>query len=342
MLTMDVFNGDAFKATSLSTAVDKLGYVPGYLGSLPGLVVPTPIRTTSVWIEERAFAPALIKTSPRGAPPSQVGGDKRDARQFKTVRLAEGSRITSEELEGIRAFGSETELKQLQEEISRRQAKIKADHEMTREHMRLGMVQGKVLDADGSVIYDWFDEFEQEEADAIIFDLASVSAKDGDILTKANGVRRDMLRSLQGVGGSGVSIHALCGDEFFDAFTTSAEVRDTYKFSMKATDLQNDVGGAFESFRYGKIIWHNYRGSDDKSQVAVPDDEVKFFPVGAGIFPWAQAPAEGFGFNNTLGQETYSWIVRDLQRDQWADVEVNSYPLPVCTMPQALRSGRAG
>ena len=117
-------------------------------------------------------------------------------------------------------------------------------------------------------------------------------------------------------------------------------MRETYKFAMQAIALQNDVGGAWESFRYGKIVWHNYRGTDDKSTVAVPDAKVKFFPTGANIFHKAQAPAERFEFVNTLGQESYSWMVTDKDRDMWADVEMYEYPLHVCVQPKALRSGK--
>jgi len=110
---------------------------------------------------------------------------------------------------------------------------------------------------------------------------------------------------------------------------------------MQAMQLQNEFGGAFETFKYGKIIWHNYRGTDDNSTVAVPSGSAVFFPVGAGIFPVAQAPAEKIEFANTPGQETYSWIVPDKDRDMWADIEVYSYLLPLCTMPLALNTGTA-
>ena len=35
MPIMDVFNQDAFTAVSLTAAVDKFGFVPGLLGSIP-------------------------------------------------------------------------------------------------------------------------------------------------------------------------------------------------------------------------------------------------------------------------------------------------------------------
>ena len=126
--------------------------------------------------------------------------------------------------------------------------------------------------------------------------------------------KRRMVRNLKGLGGAGVAIHALCGDDFWDAFITAPEIRHTYQAQM-ALALQNDVGAAWESFRFAGVTWHNYRGTDDNSTVAILAKKVKFFPVGAPIFQIAHAPAERFEFVNTPGQETYSWIVPDRDRD---------------------------
>jgi hypothetical protein len=343
MLTMDVFNGDAFTATSLTAAVDKLGHVPTTLSSIPGLIVPVPVRTKAVWIEARASAPALIQTSPRGSAPGQKGGDQRDARAFNTRRLALASRIEAEELQGIRAFGSETELKQLMTEVARRQMKIKRDFALTKEAWLLNVVQGIVKDADGTLIYDWAAEFKQTIPAEVAFNIPAASAPaDGSVRKNANQITRTMTRNLLGLGGTDFRVVALCGDDFYDALTTCAEVERTFLNWSQAEALRNETTRAWSAFKFGDILWVNYRGTDDNSTVAVAKDKAKFFPVGAGIFQMAYAPAERFGFVNTLGQEMYSWMVLDKDRDSWADVECYSYPLPVCTMPQALASGRMG
>ena len=338
MSNLDVFNGDAFTVTSLTAAVDRYSYTPNFLGSVPGLFVPTPVRTTSVWIETRDFAPKLIQTSPRGSAPNQESGDQRGAKAFKTTRIADSSRIWAEELQGIRAFGQEQAIKDLQLEVGRRQMKIKQNFELTKEHMRLGAIQGIVLDADGSTIMNWFDEWGITANADYTFDFSNASNPEGWIRKKCNSIIRSTLRSLKGIGGTAVTIHGLCGDDFFDALTQNNEVRHTYQ-AQAALAMQNDTPAAFDSFRYGRSIWHNYRGTDDNSTVAIPPNKVRFFPVGAGIFPVAQSPAEKFEFVNTPGQETYSWIVPDRDRDMWADVELYSYPLHICTMPGALNSG---
>ena len=136
------------------------------------------------------------------------------------------------------------------------------------------------------------------------------------------------------MGGNNVRIMALCGDAFWDDLIAHSEVRATYLNYQSAADLRS--GSAFQSFYYGGIEWVNYRGTDDGSTVAVGTDKAKFFPVGAGIFQWVMSPGESFEHIGQMGQMFYSNMVTDKDRNQWADVEVYSYPLPVCTMPAAL------
>src|SRR5581483_8828097 len=237
-MNLDVFRQDAFSTTSLTAAVDKMGYVPQWLGTVPGLFVPVPIRTTSVWIEERSNGPALIQTTERSAPPKQRGGEQRGARAFRTKTLGEGSRIMADELQNIRAFGSETELKSLMTEVARRQLLIKNDVELTKENWRLGVIQGKLLDADGSTIYDWNAEFNQAQAAEINFDLLNANPASGALRQQCNQVVRHLKRKLQGVGGDNVKIAAICGDKFWDALTSHPEVRQTYLNWSAAVELR--------------------------------------------------------------------------------------------------------
>lgn len=341
MLTLDVFNQDAFSAAELTAAVDKMDFVPGFLGSIPNLFVPDPVRTEEIWIEERETGAVILPTSPRGAPPHQTAGDRRKARAFKTVRIADASRITAAELQNIRPFGrSQDELMALQIEIARRQFKIKRNFDLTWENLRMGAVLGTVLDSDGTtVIYNWATEFGQTIPNEVDFDLDAASPAEGAVRKKCTAAKRSILQGLKGVG-SPTSIVGLCGDAFWDDLTSHPEVVKTYTGWAAAADLRNGHGAAYSMFRYGEIDFVNYRGTDDGTTLTVGTDKCKFFPVGAGIFRWAMSPGESFDFVNTPGLPTYSNIVLDKDRNSWADVEMYSYPLPVCTMPQALYRAR--
>lgn len=214
MLTMDVFSGSAFSATSMTAALDKLGYVPGFLSALPGLVLPAPVRTDSIFIEARTNAPALIQIDQRGAPPHRRIGETRDVRGFKTARLSGSSKIMADTLQGIRAFGSETELQQLQVEIARRQLLMGRDFDLSIENLVLGMVQGLAVDNAGGTLYTWATEFSQSIPSELDFDLDNASPASGAVRKLCNQVVRSILRALKGLGGNGVSVYAICGDGF--------------------------------------------------------------------------------------------------------------------------------
>lgn len=334
MPTLDIFNDDAFSMTSMIAAVDKVGYVPGFLGSIPGLFEPAPVRTEAIWIEARGTEAALIQTSPRGSAPEAKSDSDREAIPFATKRLAKKSRVNASELLGIRAFGSETELKQVQAEVARRQFLLKRDMDVTFENWRLGCVQGIVTDADGSTIINWATAFGQSIPGEVDFELDAANPASGVLRKKCTAAVRSITRGLKGLGGNSVRVYAICGDAFWDDLTAHSEVRDTYLHYQAAAALREPL--AWETFNFGGITWVNYRGTDDASTVAVHTDKAKFFPAGAGIFKWAMSPGERFEHIGQLGQMFYSGIVTDKDRNSWADVEMFSYPLPVCTMPQAL------
>lgn len=341
MLTMDVFNTSAFSAIEMTGALDKFNYVPDFLGTIPDLFVPVPVRTEVIWIEERSYAPTILQTTPRGSAPHNTGGDRAVARAFKTVRLADASRITASELQNIREFGSDSELKQLAKELGRRQQKMMQNMQLTKEALMLSTVQGTTTDKDGTTIYAWDTQFSQTIPAEVDFDLDNASPASGILRQRCTTAVRSIRSALKGVGNP-TRIVALCGDTFWDQLIAHSEVRATYLNWQAATDLRKDV--AWDAFTFAGIDFVNYRSTDSDAgatdTVSVGATKCKMFPVGAGIFQWAMSPGESFDFANTPGQEFYSSIVRDLARNTYVDVELYSYPLPVCTMPSALYRAR--
>lgn len=337
MISMDVFKQDAFSATSLVAAVDKIGFVPQFLGSLPGLFDPAPVRSKAIWIEARGTEAALIQSSERGSPVTKLAGETRTAQPFATFRLAKESRIHASELFAIRQFGSETETKQVADEVNRRIMLIRRDMDLTIENLKLGCVMGKVLDADASTIIDWEAALGQTIPVEVDFDLDNASPASGVLAKKCATVIRSIMRGLKGLGGGGVQIIGIAGDAFFDDFVAHPEWREWQISWPQASNLT--LSKVFREITFGNITFVNYRSTDDGTTVGVNTDKCKFFPVGAGIFKWAMSPGESFADLETgsSGQPFYPRIDVDPRSNpEWADVGLRSYPLPVCTMPQAL------
>lgn len=336
MATMDVFKGDAFSMMSLLQAIENAEYTPQFLGSL-GIFEDAPQRTRVVTVESRDNELALIQTSPIGAPPAQreKTSDKRKLRNFNTVRLAKSATIYADEIQGIRQFGSESELQQVQVEVSRRINQLQSDMELTWEKHRLGAVQGILLDADDTEIYDFFDEFDVAQPTEVTFDFSALNA--GEVRAKIESeIVRPMIRASKGAITTGSRIQALVGDQFWDEFVNHEEVRTTYLNYTAASELRNAT--AFSSFRYAGVDWVNYRGTDDNSTVAIPTDKVKLFPVNApGLFKRALAPGEFMDVVNTSGVPVLPLVLPDPSgRNAFVTVELYSYPLHICTRPQVL------
>lgn len=341
MATMDVFNSSAFTAISLTAAINQQPFLPSLLGDLK-IFADKPIRTTAAAIESKNGSLSLIQTSPRGAPLEEESGDKRVIKYFETVRIAKAATITAQELQNVRAFGSESELQQVANEVADRYAKLNNDLQLTWENLRLGAVQGIVMDADGTTtLSNWFTNWGVSQPTEVDWDLDNASPASGAIRKLCNDTLRTAQRALSGMWVPARSyLLALCGDNFWDLLTQHPEVRGTYLATQAAADLRQNAL-PFEQFKYGGITFVNYRGTDDNSTVAIGTDKVKFVPVNVpGLFECAWAPAETFDFVNTPGKPLYALMVKDLQRNAWQRAELYSYPLFFCSRPGGLLRGK--
>lgn len=335
MIGMDVFKQDAFSAISMTAAIQDMETVPGFLASL-NLFTPNPIRTTDFLVEKRGQTLNIIPATERGAPRPRRSIDRRNARNFSTVRLAEEDRLMADDLQNIRGFGKENEFEALQTEIARRQMILDNDLTATKERHMLSAINGILLDADDSEIYDFYDEFGIVQGGEINFDWAN---KTGVKTFVAQNVTRPIIRALGGRATTNMEIVALCGDEFFDELQENDEYRATYLQTEAArTLLQENV---FQEVRAWGVRWINYRGTDDNSTIAIGTDKCKIFPRGVpNVFQAVYSPAEGFDFVNTLGLERYSMVVPDpTVANEYADLRVASYCLHICTTPNALLQG---
>jgi len=335
MATLDAFNSDLFSLTSLTGVVNKLDYVPGLLGSL-GIFEAEPVRTRTVWVDRRDGEVNLIQTSANGAPPKELERDDRSAVPLKTVRLAKGATVYASEIASWRAFGTENENEVVMREYMRRMERVRQDMEYTHEKHRLGALQGILLDADGSTIYNFATEFGEAIPGATSFELDVATT---EVRTICHQLVRSMARSARGAFIEGrTQVHALCGDAFYDALISHPSVKATYINWAASADLRQNI--AFSAFTFGGITFHNYRGSDDNSEIAVGTNDCKLFPVNApGVFKQAIAPADEFiPYVGSPGQNMYSMTIRDKDRDAWIRNEQYSYPLFLCQRPGVLRA----
>ncbi len=330
MATLDIFTGDAFTAVSMTRAISRVPYQPGWLGTL-GMFEVERVTTTVVGLERREGRIGLIGTSERGGPPELGQEEGRDMVPVKIPRLAKRQRMQAHAIQNIRAFGSQTELMGVQDAVTRIQQRQMQDMELTKEFHRLGAIQGKLLDKDGSLLVDFFSTFGVTEPAEIDFELDDPLI---DPRTKCAAVIRGMQAVAKGVILPSTRIMAIAGDEFFDALIQHTLVRSTF-LAQDGGRLREQL--PYQTLDYGGITFVNYRGTDDGSTIAIGTTKARFFPVGApGVFGLAYAPFEAADFVNTPGADEYAIVVWDQERRFWWQPEIYSYPLHYCTFPELL------
>ncbi len=336
MPILDIFSNNAFSVVSLTDAINKVPFVPGRIGQL-GLFNETGIVTTSVMIEEREGSLNLIETSSRGAPAVQNKHNKRKARSLIVPHVALEDTILADEIQNIRAFGSESQLEGIQQTVQFRLAEMARKHDATLEHLRVGAIKGQILDADGAtVLYDLFSEFGVSQHTEIDFDLDNASPVDGAVKKKCHDIKRKIEDEL---GAQPYDhIHAFCGSSFFDDLITHPEVKAAYDRYLDGLFLRQ--GMARGSFEYAGIVFEEYRG-----RVGTVDytdtHKAHFFPVGVpDLFRQYNAPADFVETVNTLGLPRYAKQATDQEFGRWVKLHTQSNPLPICTRPRVLVKGK--
>ncbi len=116
--------------------------------------------------------------------------------------------VLPEEVQGIRAFGSETETEAIAGVIARHLETMRNKHAITLEHLRMGALKGVILDADGSVLYNLFNEF-GITAQTIAYELGTAGT---NVKAKCLATLAAIEDNLKGEFMNGV--HCLCSPEF--------------------------------------------------------------------------------------------------------------------------------
>lgn len=326
--SLDVFKGDGFSAITMTDWINKIPHVPGRLGSM-GIFNSAGIRTTSVQIEEYDGTLALIPNTNRSAPPSQNKHAKRVIRNLAVPYFPLEDSILANELQDVRAFGSEASLQDIQTEVQRRLGEMRAKHDATLEYGRIGAIKGLILDSDGSTtIYNLFTEF-NETQDSTDFVL-------GTGATDLRGKCATILRNIESELGmdSYVGVQCFCGNTFWDKLMNHAEFKTAY-------DKANDRGfftddKRFTGVYYQGIWFSNYRGKVGSVDF-IPASEAFAFPVGvSNLFQTKFAPSNTVKGVNTIGLPVYA-MQEVMKYDRGIEILTESAPLSYCTRPKVLQ-----
>lgn len=332
MASLDVFNSNAFGMFEMTQAINRLPYVPGWLGAL-GLFQTKNLRTTKIALERKGGIISLLKTTQRGAPAQWRDKNVRTLRSFDALHISYDSELLADAIQNVRAFGTESELEQLASVVNEMLGSMRQDHEVTHEWHRMGAIKGLVLDADGSTLLNLFTEFGvAEPTQNFVFTVATT-----DIKAAIVAARRQIELALNGTPLP--EVYCLCSDGFWDALVSHATVKTAHDRWLDGqyyrTDQRAQNGGMFE---FCNVKFWNYRGTVGTTPF-IPANTARFFPVGIpGMFTQNFAPGTMASAVNTPGQPVYA-IQEKLSFDMGVKIHTESSPLMLCNRPEVLVKG---
>ena len=335
MSVWDVFNDDAFSVTSLTARVNNLPFVPGQL-SASGLFTETPVTTTAVVIEEQDQKLTLVAPTPRGGPGETTAKDGRRVRSFLLSHYQRDDALMADEVQGIRAFGTESQVETIEGAIDRKTRKHLIALDATLEHQRVGAIKGLITDKHGNTLYDLATEFGVILPVAVDFVLGTATTK---VRSKCYDVITGVEDALDGVPYTGIV--GWCGKSFWQKLIDHDEVKKIYLNWTAAAQLR---GIPMDTFEFGGITWRRYRTgaqatAENGGTPFIGNNDVRFVPTGVpDLFVTWFGPADYEETVNTPGLPRYMRQYPMLN-GKGRNIEIQTNAISMCTRPKVLLSG---
>ncbi len=300
MATFDIFNDDAFSVSSLSQTITDVPDVPTQLGD-KGLFQEYGINTTVMMIERQGSALKLVPAAPRGGVREPVALGPRKLIPLQAIHLPMSWSVLADEVQGIRAFGSETEVDQLSKLIARKLAVVRGSMDLTHEYQRVGALKGVVLDADGSTeLLDIYEAFGMTQQ-TLFWNLVSTANAD----PKARIIElKAAIKSKLG-GRASKKIRVICSVGFFTKLVGVDKMVKAWELWNNGAYLRSDQvnGGDFE---FADMVFEIYHGGTSAGDF-IEDGFAYAYPEGVpGMFQSAFAPGDYMETVNTIGLPFYA------------------------------------
>lgn len=336
MTTMDIFNDDAFSLQSLTALVNKAAFVPGQIGATD-IFDEEGVTTTIISVEERDGQLSLVEPTPRGGPGETTEKERRNLIPFKIPHYERNDAVMADEVQNVRAFGSEMDAESFADRVARRQTKHLRDLDATLEHQRVGAIKGVVSTKSGAVLENLYTRFGIAVPAPVSLELDIAATKVSEV------VKKDVIWSIEDelddyYGG----FHAFCGRDFFSALWHHQYVRETMLVGQDdARELRREMP---ERFDYAGVLWERYRAGRKASAdvtaaggAFIADNEAQVVVTGVPeLFITRFAPADYEETVNTIGLPRYMKQYA-MPNGKGRNIDVQSNPISLCTRPGTLK-----
>ena len=280
-----------------------------------------------ITVEMREGVLGLVPTTPWGGVAPKSKATSRNVRSFQIPHMPLEDVVLAAEVMGVRAFGSDNQAEAVNTKVNDKLQIMKNKIDITLEWRRFNAIKGFVVDADGSVIEDYFAAFGVTKK-VISLGLDNPAT---DVRARAMEVLRYIEDNAQGALVNGV--HVMSSPELFDALTGHAKVQAVYQGWAEAA---NKLGGDLrKGFVFGGLTFEEYRASVD-GQRFIDEGKGHAIPMGTSdLFSDFGAPAD---FNETVNTLALPYYARQQNKDfnRGVDLHAQSNILPLVNRPSML------
>jgi hypothetical protein len=346
-MTLDVFKADGFSVTNLSLAIAEMDFVPSKVTDM-GLFRTEGVTTTTVQVEKRRDGLFLVPSSARGGPGYAINQDRRSLRTFTVPHFQLDDAIQADEVQNIRAFGTDSELETVQARLNQKLMRGARSIDATIEFQRVKAIQGQLVDVrpngTGNVagtitnnyttetLYDYYTEFGYTQR-TFDFPFSNAGLKVIQKLT-------EMRKALQDELGMAPMqrLYVLCGSDWFDALVSHASITAAYSNYWGGPRMVNDPLTQdlwYAEFVHAGIVFVVYYGQVG-NQPFVPVDQAFAFPLGVpDMFVSYFAPADYVETVNTEGMPRYAKQYETLN-GKAIQIEMQTNHLALLTRPNLV------
>ena len=315
---------ELFTLTALTAALENVQYQPRQLAAL-GLYEADGLTTTSAWIEYRDDALFVYDVKPRGAPGQRIQDGSRNGEEFAIPHIPAEGEMMADEVQGVRAFGTESVAETVQARIDRKMMIMRNSMDYTIEYHRMLNMAGNYMTANGPTasLHTKLGTT-QQTANFLLNPTTDTDGQAQVFALEANNIQG----ALGGLPYTG--LHALCGTTFWGHLLKDKGRKQTYLNQPQASMLRDNASQKMDLWG---VTWEWYRGD---STILVPATKAYLFPKGVpGLFLSRFAPANYAETVNTMGRPYYAKS-KPKDYNKGMDFEAQSNPLNVVSRPEAI------
>lgn len=323
---MPLSSESKFGVKALTAAINKVPATPTQIRDL-GIFEPQYLTTTYVNVEYREGRLNLVQSKERGESGQAVSPKSRAIKTFRIPHLPEDDVVRADDVQNLRAFGTD-KAETVENVVNDKMADGKLNLEFTREHLMLGALQGKILDADGTMLYDLYKEFGLTRQ-TIDWKLDTKTTEVGELMDKTIAGLRTKQKGAMVTGWV-----ALCGLDFLTALKYHDKIKPLYERYRDGAAYREGSLNPIE-FEHNGIKFIQYTGDFGAKGAKIAADQAILLPVGRKLYTEAFAPADMNATVNTRALPYYASREK-LDHDKGWSLHMQSNPLPIALRPELL------